>query len=486
MQAEKLRLQKLHLEAQREQARIKQEKEDQEEQDRLYRLQIEREETERIRIEELERMEIERIKLLRIQEEEEIERLRWIKAAQQEAERIRAERQVIEEAEKLKKTQAAKDAESERQRLLQFAVEEAQKLLDRLQNIEAEEEDRIRYKTSYEYTSRVKYGDHHDILANLERTVEESKGDDLPDPSKGFTELYQLGLTESELDQQCEDLFKETPIKFKPRKDNEMDEMIDFFIKSHEITIPILWIKDSLYLIGSSRLNVQLKNDQLILKVGGGYEKFDEYIPKHLLYFQRMLVVYMIKSGESLEWVIDALLHGKRIRNIFDKSELTQKRSTSRGSVHSSGGYRRTMHSPIRERSYMDVSSYVRKTTPNRDDIKRALKSGSSPYSYASDLTRNSETRSALSAKRRRTIHQITRTTNKYQDGSSWRDTGAFDEHSPMADYKKRKNQILASLHDINTKLHNHGANAQFPVPGQDESDMEKHFEQIQSSAIHD
>lgn len=52
-----------------------------------------------------------------------------------------------------------------------------------------------------------------------------------------------------------------------------------------------------------------------MLRVGGGYEKFDDYVPKNHRFFQRMLVVHMIKSGESLEAVVDNLIIGKRIAN---------------------------------------------------------------------------------------------------------------------------------------------------------------------------
>jgi hypothetical protein len=52
-----------------------------------------------------------------------------------------------------------------------------------------------------------------------------------------------------------------------------------------------------------------------MVRVGGGFEKFIEYIPKNHRYFERALVVYMIKSGESLEWVVDTLKNGKKIIN---------------------------------------------------------------------------------------------------------------------------------------------------------------------------
>ena len=78
-------------------------------------------------------------------------------------------------------------------------------------------------------------------------------------------------------------------------------------IKQLRITIPILFIKDKLYLIGSVRINVDMKTDNLMLRVGGGFEKFIDYVPKNHRYFERSLVVHMIKSGESLEWVVDEI-----------------------------------------------------------------------------------------------------------------------------------------------------------------------------------
>lgn len=90
-----------------------------------------------------------------------------------------------------------------------------------------------------------------------------------------------LGISEEELDEQCEELFKETPIMFTPRKNNRMDEMIAQYIEELDIRIPIIPIKDKLYLIGSNRVSCSFKDDQLILRVGGGYEKFEDYVPKN-------------------------------------------------------------------------------------------------------------------------------------------------------------------------------------------------------------
>lgn len=130
-----------------------------------------------------------------------------------------------------------------------------------------------------------------------------------------------MGITEEEVDKQCDELFQSTPIKFKPRKNMIVDEMISLFIKTLGIKIPIIWIKANLYLIGSQRLTCEIKKDQLILRVGGGYQKFQEWVIQNHRYFMRMLVIYMIKSGESLEWVIEQLIQGKKIKNIHTEAK---------------------------------------------------------------------------------------------------------------------------------------------------------------------
>jgi len=106
------------------------------------------------------------------------------------------------------------------------------------------------------------------------------------------------------------------------------------------ITIPIDYIKGDLYLIGSDRLTIKqiANNDSLIVRVGGGYVKFEEHFEKYDRYYQRMLVVHMIKSGESLEWVIEMLKANKKITNqlVDFQTQASQSRfrkTTSRSSL---------------------------------------------------------------------------------------------------------------------------------------------------------
>ncbi len=165
-----------------------------------------------------------------------------------------------------------------------------------------------------------------------------------------------LGISEEELDKQCDELFSDTPIKFRPRKNDVIDEMIAVYIRELGINIPIVWIKGSLYLIGSHRLNCELKGDQLILRVGGGYNTFEEWVVHNQRYFQRMLVIYMIKSGESLEWVVDQLIAGRKIKNIHQEAKNQAQQDSK---------FRK---SPSRQNSQHRIvgNQVVRQSTPPR------------------------------------------------------------------------------------------------------------------------
>lgn len=246
--------------------------------------------------------------------------------------------------------------------------EEAEFLLRRLKMIEEEDADRAKRRHISELEAqaeadklmRLKEAERHAenyVFNNANRHVPPTtqyirdESPDFPLSQVGYADTDQsesqifetdedlLGITTDELEDQCNELFSDTPIPFvrsKEKKNELIDNLIQSCISMYNITIPIMHIKQKLYIIGSQRINLDVKNDQLLCRVGGGYEKFHEYVPKNSKYFQKMLVVHMIKSGESLEWVIDQLINGKKIKNIHapepskqTDSGLYQRRSSS-------------------------------------------------------------------------------------------------------------------------------------------------------------
>lgn len=53
-----------------------------------------------------------------------------------------------------------------------------------------------------------------------------------------------------------------------------------------------------------------------MVTIGNTTEKFKTYMAANYKHMQRMLIVYMIKTGESLEWVLEQLAKGNRIGNV--------------------------------------------------------------------------------------------------------------------------------------------------------------------------
>ena len=56
-----------------------------------------------------------------------------------------------------------------------------------------------------------------------------------------------------------------------------------------------------------------MTGDKLMVRVGGGYFKFDDYIPQNQQYYQRTLIMHMLKSKMSLEAVCEAIMNDQKI-----------------------------------------------------------------------------------------------------------------------------------------------------------------------------
>ena len=59
-----------------------------------------------------------------------------------------------------------------------------------------------------------------------------------------------------------------------------------------------------------------MKEDKMMVRVGGGYFKFDEYIPQNEQFHKRTLLMHMIKSKLSLEDVCEAIMNDHPIPHI--------------------------------------------------------------------------------------------------------------------------------------------------------------------------
>lgn len=84
------------------------------------------------------------------------------------------------------------------------------------------------------------------------------------------------------------------------RSGNKVEESISKLIKKLQIRIPIIHVRAGIYLIGASKVNLEQKFNHVMVRVGGGTERFDAYVPKNHRKFERLLIQYMSISQEDL------------------------------------------------------------------------------------------------------------------------------------------------------------------------------------------
>lgn len=104
----------------------------------------------------------------------------------------------------------------------------------------------------------------------------------------------EVDLLEEDVETHCDRIFgKEAPIKFKCRPGNKLEETLQKLIVKLNIRVPIVHIRAGIYLVGSSKVNLEQKFNHVMVRVGGGTERFDYYMPKNHRKFEKQLVQYM-------------------------------------------------------------------------------------------------------------------------------------------------------------------------------------------------
>jgi len=138
-------------------------------------------------------------------------------------------------------------------------------------------------------------------------------------------------LNSEEIERQCDELFgAQAPIEFRAQKGNELDKKIAALIVQENIRIPIIQIKDEYYFIGATKASCYLRSGNVIVRVGGGQYNFEEWVPFNHRIFERSIVINMINSGETMEWVLDQMIQDKKIKPVmYPLSKQTTGRVSS-------------------------------------------------------------------------------------------------------------------------------------------------------------
>jgi hypothetical protein len=96
-----------------------------------------------------------------------------------------------------------------------------------------------------------------------------------------------------------------------------MEDQILKIQKKIQFLCPIVPIKQNLYLFGCNRVNLDYKFDQVQVKIGGGSEKLEDYMTKNEYAMQKVLIDNMLNSGNQLDWVVEQLKNGNKIKQSF-------------------------------------------------------------------------------------------------------------------------------------------------------------------------
>lgn len=91
------------------------------------------------------------------------------------------------------------------------------------------------------------------------------------------------------------------------------------------------------YLVGNKTLSIDKLGGSLIAHIGGGYVKFENFIKDNHQKMAKELILKMISSKKSLEWIIEAYNTGLRIPSLQSYGSTPDLKA---------GGYLDPMSSP--------------------------------------------------------------------------------------------------------------------------------------------
>ena len=87
-----------------------------------------------------------------------------------------------------------------------------------------------------------------------------------------------------------------SPIPFKPRKSSKIDEGIFKLIEEFDVHIPIIFIKENLYLIGTARVICEMRADIVIVRYGGITDTLSNYLYHNHKLFEKFLALRVLES----------------------------------------------------------------------------------------------------------------------------------------------------------------------------------------------
>lgn len=109
-----------------------------------------------------------------------------------------------------------------------------------------------------------------------------------------------------------EGLFKKT-IDYAAQKGNACDERLAELIKQYNIRMPIKMIEDGKYMFGTRIVTANLEMNTVMVRVGGGYREFYEYVKCEEVELRR-LQLKIEQTGLTLDQLVTKMLNAARYK----------------------------------------------------------------------------------------------------------------------------------------------------------------------------
>lgn len=106
-------------------------------------------------------------------------------------------------------------------------------------------------------------------------------------------------------------------IKYKSVDDDIVDKMLERYIETHKVKVPIHRIDQSKYLFGTRVIAAQIINGVLMVRVGGGFMSIEEFLDKHTNKEILNLKLKMTKERKKLPKITQELLQQHKIKKFI-------------------------------------------------------------------------------------------------------------------------------------------------------------------------
>lgn len=97
-------------------------------------------------------------------------------------------------------------------------------------------------------------------------------------------------------------------IVMKKVKGDQVDEAIQSLLSSKNFSIPVIRISNGKYLIGTESKMCQIKGNSCMVRIGGGFQRIEEYIQNHQDAEMEKIRRLMAESGKTYHQIIIDLL----------------------------------------------------------------------------------------------------------------------------------------------------------------------------------